>query len=386
MNFEFATATRIVFGAGKRNEVFPAAEKLGKRCLIVGGSGPGRAKWLEQGFAASDVQTQFFPIPGEPTLHLVQQGADLARAHQSHFVVAIGGGSAMDAGKAIAALASNTGDLIRYLEVIGEGKPLENPPLPCITIPTTAGTGAEVTRNAVLGSPEHQLKVSLRSPRMLPVLALVDPELTYELPPRLTASTGMDTVTQLIEPFLSARANPITDALCREMIPRAARALPAAYENGANKAAREEMSLASLGGGLALANAGLGVVHGFAAPVGGMLTAPHGAVCAALLPHALRANYHALSERAPNSEALRRFSEIARLLTAIPNAAPEDGIHWIERLCVQLQIPPLAVYGLDAESIPLLCERAAQASSMKANPITLNPGELAEILGCAMSR
>ena len=208
-----------------------------------------------------------------------------------------------------------SGELLDYVEIIGRGQALTKPSAPFIAIPTTAGTGSEVTRNAVLASPEHRVKVSLRSPLMLARVALVDPELTYDLPPALTASTGLDALTQLIEPFVCLRANPMTDGLCVEGMRRAARSLRVAFTDGQNKSAREDMAVASLFGGLALANAGLGAVHGFAGPIGGMFPAPHGAVCAALLPHVMTANIRALRQRAPGSEALRRYDKVARLLT-----------------------------------------------------------------------
>src|SRR5208282_5705063 len=226
-----------------------------------------------------------------------------------------GGGSAIDAAKAIAAMLTNKGELLDYVEIIGRGKPLTQPSAPFIAVPTTAGTGSEVTRNAVLASPEHRVKVSLRSPLMLPRVAVVDPELTYALPPAITASTGLDALTQLIEPFVCARANPMVDALCIEGIRRAARSLREVVHQNPGKSAREDMALASLFGGIALANAGLGAVHGFAGPMGGMFAAPHGALCAALLPGVMAANVAALRRRQPGGEGLRRYDEIARLLT-----------------------------------------------------------------------
>src|SRR5262249_48391620 len=203
---------------------------------------------------------------------------------------------------------------------------------PFLAIPTTAGTGTEVTRNAVLASPAHHVKVSLRSPLLLARLALIDPELTYRLSPALTASTGLDALTQLIEPYVSPRANPMTDALCLEGVQRAARSLRTAYFEGQNIAAREDMSIASLFGGLALANAGLGAVLGFAGPIGGMLPAPHGAVCAALLPHVMERNLEALRGRNPQSQAVSRYQEVARLLTNDPSATADAGIDWVRSL------------------------------------------------------
>jgi alcohol dehydrogenase class IV len=251
-------------------------------------------------------------------------------------VIGLGGGSVLDAAKAIAALMTNGGHPLDYLEVVGRGQALRVPAAAMIAIPTTAGTGTEVTRNAVLGSPEHHVKVSLRSPLMLPRLALVDPELTYDLPPALTASTGLDALTQLLEPFVSHQGNPMTDALCREGLRRAAQALPRVFANGQDRAAREDMALASLFGGLALANAKLGAVHGLAAPIGGMFPAPHGAVCAALLPHVMAINVRALRDRQPDAEALRRYDQAAQLLTG--NAAAGRRRYPVDQ-------PPLSAVG-----------------------------------------
>jgi alcohol dehydrogenase class IV len=295
-------------------------------------------------------------------------------------VVAAGGGSALDAGKALAALLTNTGDPLDYLEVIGRGQPLTQPAAPCIAVPTTAGTGSEVTRNAVLGSPEHRVKASLRSAGMLPRVAVVDPELTLGLPRPLTASTGLDALTQLIEPYVSARANPMTDQFCREGMRRAAEALPRAWKDGGDREARESMSWAALLGGLALANAGLGAVHGFAAPLGGMFSAPHGALCAAVLPHAMEVNIRALAAGAPESLALRRYDEIARLLTGEPHAVAADGVRWVGDLCRRLEIPPLHTYGVQQQHMPELVDAARKTSSMKGNPAVLTDAELTEIL------
>lgn len=373
MNFEFATATRIIFGEGKRAELFGIAKDLGSRVLLVTGRDASRAEWLRLGLNAAGVSVELFSVAGEPSIADAERGAGLARTFEAACVIAFGGGSAIDCGKAIAALASNTGGAMDYLEVIGAGRALERDPLPFVAVPTTAGTGAEVTRNAVLASPEHRVKVSLRSAKMLPRVALVDPELTYDLPPDLTASTGLDALTQLIEPFLCTKANSMTDALCRQGIRRVARALPKVFRHGSDTKARGEMALGSLFGGLALANAGLGAVHGFAAPIGGMFPAPHGAVCAALLPHVMAVNERALRERAPGSPALKRFAELYWMFGG-------NAIEAVKRLCAALGVKPLREFGVRAEEFGILCERAAQSSSMKANPITLTPGELAEIL------
>jgi len=279
---------------------------------------------------------------------------------------------------------ANPGELLDYLEVIGRGQALAKSSAPFIAIPTTAGTGSEVTRNAVLASPEHHVKVSLRSPLVLPRVAVVDPELTYGLPPASTASTGLDALTQLIEPYVCSRANPMTDALCVEGIRRAARSLRAAFADGRNATARSDMAVASLFGGLALANAGLGAVHGFAGPIGGQFPAPHGAVCAALLPQVMEANLRALRQRQPGADTLRRYEEVAHLVTGNASATAEAGVEWVRKLVADLQIPRLGHYGLKREHTAGLVEKASQASSMKANPIALTRNELAGILERAL--
>jgi alcohol dehydrogenase class IV len=296
----------------------------------------------------------------------------------------VGGGSAIDAGKAIAAIATNGGEPLDFLEVVGKGRTIATPPLPIIAVPTTAGTGSEVTRNAVLGSPEHGMKASLRSPLMLPRVALVDPELTYGLPHAVTASTGLDALTQLIEPYVSARANPVTDALCLEGIRLAAGALRCACRDGADRAARHDMSLASLFGGLVLANAGLGVVHGFASPLGGRWKAPHGALCAAVLPHGMAANIAALRSRAPQHPALQRYAVVARLLTGEAEATPEDGVDWVQALCAELDVPRLRTWGIAEADLPGIVESAARASSMQANPLPLSHEELLNVVKHAL--
>jgi len=384
MRFELATATRIVFGPGTLGEIGPLARTMGRHALVVTGRNVDRAGRLLNLIEKESIAHTVFAIAAEPAVETVRAGTQRAREDRCDCVIGFGGGSAIDAGKAISALLTNPGDVFDYLEIIGRGKALTQHPAPYVAIPTTAGTGAEVTRNAVLASPEHRVKVSLRSPLMLPQLALVDPELSYDLPPAITASTGLDALTQLIEPFVSIRANPLTDAICREGLARVAGSLRRAYEHGDNTEAREDMAAASLFGGLALANAALGAVHGFAAPIGGMFPAPHGAVCAALLPHVMDVNLRALRQRAPGSEMLRRFDEIARIVTGRPEAYADGGIEWVRELCAALQIPQLGAYNITSKDVPTLCEKAATASSMKGNPIALVREELEEILERAL--
>ncbi len=380
MKSEFATAGRIVFGTGSVRDAGALAREFGTRALLVTGRNSSRAQLLISALEAHNISAVPFSVPGEPEVKTVETGTALGRQERCELVISCGGGSAIDAGKAIAALLTNEGSLLDYLEVIGRGRALANPGAPFIAVPTTAGTGSEVTRNAVLAAPEQKVKVSLRSTWMLPRVALVDPELSYGLPPNVTAATGLDALTQLIEPYVSSRANPLTDPFCENGIHRAARSLRAAFRDGQNKPAREDMSVASLFGGLALANAGLGAVHGFAGPIGGMFDAPHGAVCAALLPQVMEMNLRALRHRQPHSDSLRRFQNVARWLTGQPDAIAEEAVDWVRRLIEELSIPKLGSYGLTHEHLNEVVEKAAKASSMKSNPIVLSKEELGEIL------
>lgn len=380
LGFEFATATRIVFGAGRMAEAPEVIRGLGgRRVLIVTGSTPARAAPLREGLDRLGLSTIVFRVEGEPTLEVVREGTATAIAAGCDGVVALGGGSVLDAGKAIAALAANGGDPLDYLEVIGRGRPLTHPSVPLVAIPTTAGTGSEVTRNAVLGSKEERVKASLRSPLMLPRVALVDPDLLVGTPAAVLSSSGLDALSQLIEPFVCSRANPLTDALAREGIRRSARSLRRAVLEALGAPEREDLALASLFGGLCLANAGLGAVHGFAAPAGGMFQAPHGAVCAALLAATLEVNLRAVRTRASEHPVLGRFQEVAALLTGRTDARAEEGITWVRELCQALSVPGLGRYGLTRAEVPLLVEKARAASSMKANPLVLTDEELTEI-------
>lgn len=384
LTFDFTAPPRILFGAGLLRQAGALARGLGSRAFVVTGRDPARAASLLERLQAGRIAAQAFSVHGEPTTDLVRQGTAQALAFAADLVVGFGGGSPLDAAKAIAVMATNGGDPMDYLEVVGRGQTLAKASLPILAIPTTAGTGSEVTRNAVLASPEHKVKASLRSCTMIPRIALVDPELTYGVPPAVTASTGLDALTQLIEPFTCNRGNPLVDGFCRDGIARVARSLRRAWADGRDAAAREDMALASLYGGLSLANAGLGVVHGFAGPVGGAFAAPHGAVCAALLPHAMAVNRAALLRRAPNSPMLARYDEIARLLTGRADAKAEDGVEWVRDLTRTLGVPPLAAHGVARGDIPTLVEKATVASGTKTNPIPLTREELADILSRAI--
>jgi alcohol dehydrogenase class IV len=383
MQFEFATSTRIIFGAGKLREAGLTVKTAGKRPLVITGKNVQRAEPLLQLLRLNHIEYSTFPVSGEPKIQTVRDGVALAKAENCDWVIGIGGGSVIDAGKAIAAMLTNEGDVLDYVEIIGQGKTLTKPSARFLAIPTTAGTGSEVTRNAVLASPEHKLKVSLRSAYMLPALALVDPELTYDLPRNITASTGLDALTQVIEPYLCSRANPMTDAICIDGIKRIGRSFRRAVGNGYDAEARADMAVASLFGGMALANAGLGAVHGFAGPIGGMFSAPHGEICAALLADVLDINLRALRERDSDSPVIPRFDDIARLLTGHECSAAE-GIQRIREMAADFKIPRLNSHGIKAEDIPEIVKHAKNASSMKANPIALTDEELTEILQRAL--
>jgi alcohol dehydrogenase class IV len=384
MRFEFATATRVVFGRGTLAEAGTIAAEFGRKALVVTGRVPERAARLVKTLEDAGVATVTYSFAGEPTVDTAREGVKAAFQAGCDLVVSFGGGAAIDAGKAIAMLVANGGDPLDYIEVIGSGQPITQWSAPFMAIPTTAGTGSEVTRNAVLASRDHKVKASLRSPRMLPRAALVDPELTLGLPPEITAGTGLDALTQLVEPYACTRVNPITDALCREGMARVARSLRRAFDSPSDLDAREDMALASLFGGIALANAGLGAVHGFAAVIGGLFPAPHGAVCARLLAPTIEMNARALGERAPGSHAVDRYADTGIILTGRPGAGVADAVAWIDDTCQALRVPGLAAYGMQSADIPGIVEQAARSSSTKANPIALTDAEMTEILEQAL--
>jgi alcohol dehydrogenase class IV len=379
LNFEFTAPTRVIFGCGAIAKIPQLIGGKGKRILLVTGKSSARATPITDKLTLVECKVSHYTIEGEPTIETVEKGVDIARDGECQLIVGIGGGSVIDASKAIAALAPNQGKLSDYLEVIGAGKELEADPLPFMAIPTTAGTGAEVTKNAVIHSPEHRVKVSLRSPLMFPDVAIVDPELTITMPPEITATTGMDALSHLLETFVCNHPNPMTDAWCRVGLRRIATSLRLAYDNGSDIQARTDMSLASMLGGMALANVKLGAVHGFAGPMGGMFPVPHGSACAALLPAVMEINIREV-KRENLSDSLARYDELGHILTGNPDAKAEDGIRWIREMVKYLKIPALSTYGLTSSAFTTLSEKAKNASSMKGNPVVLKDSDLFEIL------
>ena len=379
LSFEFALTTRVVFGSGTLSKVPQLIGGKGKRILLVSGKNIDRSRPLADALISESCEVFRYRVDGEPTIETVEKGVEAARLEDCRLIVGFGGGSVIDCAKAIAAIVPNKGKLFDYLEVIGSGKELEAGPLPFIAIPTTSGTGAEVTKNAVIHSPEHQVKVSLRSPLMFPDMAIVDPELTMSMPPEITSTTGMDALSHLLETFVCNQPNPLTDAWCREGLRRIAASLRQAYDNGNDIQARTNMALASMLGGMALANVKLGAVHGFAGPMGGMFPVPHGAACAALLPAVMEINIREV-KRQSLSESIARYNELGQMLTGNPCATAEDGIRWIKEMVNYLKIPALAKYSLTSTAFPTLAGKAKDASSMKGNPVLLSEGDLREIL------
>ncbi len=374
-SFDFATSAQIRFGVGKADQTEEIVARLGSRPFVITGGSPNRYASALGGLKSG------FQVKGEPTLEVVREALAAARDASSDVVVGLGGGSVIDTAKAVAALLGNGGDPLDYAEVIGAGRQLTKPSVPCVAVPTTSGTGSEVTANAVVGSKEHGVKVSLRSNSMLPDVAIVDPALVLGCPPHVTAAAGMDALTQCIEPLVSHLATPLTDGFCREGLRRAASGLRRAYTHGDDLQARTDMALCSLLSGMSLANAKLGAVHGFAGPLGGMIWAPHGAICAALLPHVVRANISAMQQRDPGNAAIAKYDEVGELLTGTRSA--DAAVEWITQTADLLGIGGLASLGLTEDRVDEACDKAAVSSSMKGNPIVLTDEELRTVVRAA---
>lgn len=382
MSFEFMTSGRIIFGVGALAQIgtLAAGMSVSRQVFITTGGSAGRAEPLIALLAEAGLRATVYPVRGEPTVEMVLRGVDALREAGADVVIGFGGGSALDTGKAVAALASNPGDPFDYLEIVGKALPLKAAPLPYIAVPTTAGTGSEATRNSTLAVPEQRVKVSLRSPMMLPRIALIDPQLAVSVPAEVTASAGMDAITQVIEPLVSSKATPMTDAVCREGIQRGARALRRAVAQPDDLSAREDMALTALFSGMALANAGLGAVHGFAGPLGGMYPIAHGIICARLLPIVMEVNIRALRARLPESPILARYDEVARLVTGDGNTGADEGVAWAYALRDSLAIPALGGYGIVPGDYADIVAKAGRANSMKGNPLPLTDAELLEII------
>jgi len=375
--FAFATAGRIAFGSGVSRQAPGIAATLGRRAFVLTGATPARVAWLIEAVRAAGPDVATFAVAGEPEVDTARRAVAAAREFGADVVVAIGGGSVIDAGKATAALMREAGDPLDYLEVVGAGRRLSQAPAPLIAIPTTAGTGAEVTMNAVLSAPSHRRKVSLRDPRLLPAHALVDPDLLAGAPRGVLLASGLDAIVQVIEPYLSRLANPLTDALCREAIPLGLAALPRLL---AGEDARADMAFVSLCGGLALANAGLGAVHGLAGVIGGRTGAPHGAICGRLLPGALAANEAALT---PDHPARSRLREVRAWIAGALGGGEGDAVETLRAWTDRQGLPRLGALGVTAADADAIAAASAASSSMRGNPVALTPEALAEIVRAA---
>jgi len=387
VRFDFALPTEIVFGPGVLAQLGERAASLGQRAFLVTGGGSlekqGVVTRVETMMREHGVSSNRFASRGEPDTESVDRAARAARGEGSDLVIGLGGGSALDTAKAVACLLANRGESLDYIEVVGRGQPIAKPSLPFIAIPSTGGTGSETTKNAVLTHRATRTKASLRSPHMMARLALVDPELSLSVPPAITAATGLDALTQLIEPYTSRRAQPMIDALVLGAMVHAARALPRAFATPGDLAARSQMMYASLISGVALAHAGLGAAHAFSGPLGGSFPVPHGFACAAVLPGVMETNLRRAAE-AGVTEAVRRYADVARAMGA-PSASDDvatahSGIERVRGLCAHLQVPGLAAFGMTVADVPDLAQRSRLTSSMRANPVDLSDDDLESIL------
>jgi alcohol dehydrogenase class IV len=375
--FDINVPAKIVFGRGTARSMLAKLASVGSRVLLVQGGNPTRTSWLADALEANCDRLVSIACPREPDLALVEEAVTLCRDNAIDSVVAIGGGSVIDLGKAAAALARTGGNVLDYLEVVGSGKPLDAVPLPFTALPTTSGTGAEATKNAVIDVPDRKRKVSLRDPRMLPSLVVVDPELTDNCPRSVTLASGLDAITQLIEPYLSVRANAFTDGLVVRALPNALEAIRVLAERE-NAGARDAMALASLSSGMALSNAGLGAVHGFAGVIGGETGAAHGEICATLLASSLEIN---LRQAQADGVSLDRIAEIERMLSLTFSAGQgENGFEALRRWTRLNGIRSLRELGLDESAFERVCEASKSSSSMRGNMVELSTRDLLDIL------
>ncbi|MFG6565066.1 iron-containing alcohol dehydrogenase [Sulfitobacter sp. 1A13421] len=372
--FGFATAGRIRFGRGVAGEAASAARGYGRQVLLLRGGSVAWVDELARDLAAAGCEVTQLRGSGEPSVEDVR--AAVAAGRGADVVLGVGGGAVIDLAKAAAALIPSECDVMEHLEVVGAGKPLQADPLPMIAIPTTAGTGAEVTKNAVIAVPEAARKVSLRDDRMLPRLALVDPALTDGAPRGVTLGSGLDALVQVIEPYLSSKANPLTDALCRAAIPQGIAALKR-LAAGEDPAARDALAYVSLSGGLALANAGLGAVHGLAGVIGGRFGAPHGLICGRLLGPVLAANRDAMG-------ASTRFSEVQMWLSDGFDLPADGTFKALTAMLDDWGLDRLNRWIPEDADLGETAREAAASSSMRANPCVLEAETLEACIRAAM--
>ncbi|NVM53330.1 MAG: iron-containing alcohol dehydrogenase [Candidatus Helarchaeota archaeon] len=388
MQFDLLSTPLIFFGSGKIQNIGEIIKNFGSRVLIVGSESALKSTSLNQILADQTIDFTTFIVKGEPTIELIDRGAAEGLNFKAQVVIGLGGGSALDAGKAIAGLMTNGGSGRDYMEVIGKGLKIMKPASPYIAVPTTAGTGTEVTKNAVIKSPADGYKASIRSPLLVPKIALIDPSLTLSVSPKVTASTGLDALTQLIEAYTSNKSQPVTDALALVGIQKAKNSLLTAYRHGDNLSVREDMALAALLSGICLANAGLGAVHGFASPLGGLFPIPHGVVCAALLASVVEQNIQELKNKSPNAPVLAKYAKLGELVAEKPLTNNQDAyqgiIRYLKELTESLKIPSFSEFGVTEADLPRIIEKAKKSSSIRYNPIALTDDALHKILSQAL--
>ena len=377
--FSFTTAGTIHFGWGLRKTLSRHVLAFGRHALLLYSKSVGEIDKIIAGLEQNNIILMKEALTGEPTDEKLMLLATTYREAEIDVIIGIGGGSVLDSGKALSALLTNPGELLDYLEVVGKGLLLQKKPCPFIALPTTSGTGTEVTKNAVIKVTDQNVKVSMRNLAMIPEIALIDPQLTLSVPAAITASTGMDAFVQVLEPFCSWSANRMVDLYCREGIPLAARNLPFAYHHPEDKNARTLMAWVSLLGGLSLANAKLGAVHGFAGPIGGMFDISHGVICACLLPQVFRMNFIKLMD-VKNYTLLERFQQIAAWILNEDDPTVNNAVEWFISLNEELAIPKLKQLGIREKDFDAIITKALVSSSMKGNPVLLNESDLREIL------
>ena len=378
--FSFISPQTLHFGRGQSHQTPKLAAAYGTNVLLVHGAAAARALWLVDACRTEGLNVTRLGCQNEPALPDIEAALDQLKGFDPDVVIALGGGSVIDFAKALAALIPCSADPLQYLEIVGDGRPLEHPPIPMIALPTTAGTGAEVTKNAVITVPEHGIKVSLRDPRMVPRIAIIDPDLMQGAPKHIALAAGLDAITQVIEPYLSLKANPMTDALCQAAIPIGLQVLQDLVEND-DPQAWDKMAWVSTCGGLALANAGLGAVHGFAGVIGGKTNAPHGEICGALLPAVLVSHLQKAEE--PNEVSKRLQWVLEQIDTHFAQNKKGMGLDALQEWSKALGLRGLDEMGLALEDHPEVALAAAKTSSMQGTPFTLSQHELLEILQSA---
>ncbi|MDV6250810.1 iron-containing alcohol dehydrogenase [Vibrio sp. EA2] len=376
--FQFMTATRIIFGEGALQSSLSIINQFGYSVLLVTGQDKQRAMPILNYLKAQSMRYQHVAITGEPNITMVEETAVLGRKFKPDMVIAIGGGSVLDMGKALAAIIPNHGNVYDYVEVVGRNVPLKAKPLHFIAIPTTASTGSEVTRNAVLKSGQDKVKVSLRSPDMLADVAIVDPTLTYDTDPYTSGRGAMDAFTHLMEAYVCGEPNPLTDMVCEEGLRRLSRSVIAGCKHNDHKA-RSDLSFAALLGGMAITNAKLGAAHGLASALGGKLNAPHSVITARLAPHVMQENIN-VAKTAGRTDVINRYRKLAQLVTGRTNAHEHDGVLWVKMVLDKLELPSLGQFGVCQTSFEQVASDALKSVAIKGNPLPLNQERLVYIL------